>query len=88
MLSREYDLRTLGLARANGRLSPAGEALLAVLRSSGKVRREKSDQGMLTLSRRLCDLLELDRPPFQFSASQRMWSALFEASSVVPVDAR
>jgi hypothetical protein len=88
ILSREYDLRTLGLMDAGGRLNLAGEALLALLRGNGKIQRQKSDRGMLTLNRRLCDLLQLDHPPFQFSDSRTMWSARFEASSIVPDDVR
>jgi hypothetical protein len=81
VLRKEYDLRTLGLADADGRPNAAGVALLAVLREGGKVQKDKTDQAMLALNRRLTDLMQITAPPFQFSAGCKIWSALFEASS-------
>jgi hypothetical protein len=83
VLTREYNLRTLGLADANERPNAAGEALLAVLRGGGKVQRDPRDRAMLEINKRLSDLLQVSGPPFQFSADRKLWSALFEASSAV-----
>jgi hypothetical protein len=83
-LRREYDLRSLGLADEDGRPTPAGDALLAVLRGSGKVERKQSDGAMLTLGGLLSQLMQIDTSPFAFSRAQQEWSALFEASSSVP----
>jgi hypothetical protein len=80
-LRREYDLRTLGLAGEDGRLSAAGQALLAVLRAGGKVQREETDKGMVALGKRLTDLMEITSSPFQFSPGRKLWAALFDASS-------
>jgi hypothetical protein len=83
-LQREYDLRSLGLADADGRPTPAGDALLAVLRGGGKVVRKPSDKGMLALGRLLSDLMQIDTSPFQFTLARQEWSALFAVASVVP----
>jgi hypothetical protein len=83
-LRREYDLRSLGLADEDGRPTPAGDALLAVLRGGGQVRRKPGDRAMLTLGRLLSRLMQIDTSPFAFSRAQQQWSALFEASSGVP----
>jgi hypothetical protein len=80
-VERRYDLRSLGLADEDGNPNTKGEALLAVLRGGGKVRRKSDDKPMLDLGRLLCDLMQIKPPPFQFSASQNKWSALFEATS-------
>jgi hypothetical protein len=87
-IEREYDLRSLGLADENSRPTPVGEALLAVLRSGGKVQRESSDKAMLALGQLLGNLMQIDTPPFQFSSSQNKWAALFEATSIVPQPSR
>jgi hypothetical protein len=79
-IEREYDLRSLGLADEDGKPNPKGEALLAVLRGGGKVRRKSDDRAMLDLGRLLCDLMQINSSPFQFSATQNKWSALFEAT--------
>jgi hypothetical protein len=83
-LEREYDLRSLGLADEDGRPTPAGDALIAVLRGDGKVERNGRDKPMLALGDLLTKLMQIDNSPFQFSQSQQKWSALFEASSKVP----
>ncbi len=79
-LSREYDLPTLGLADSAGHPSAAGQALLAVLRGAGKIRREPTDRAMLALCKRLTELLQLDGSPFEFSPRNK-WSARFTAAS-------
>jgi hypothetical protein len=87
-IEREYDLRSLGLADEDGKPNPTGEALLAILRGGGKVRRKNDDKAMLALGRLLGNLMQIDTPPFQFSSIQNKWSALFEATSIVPQPAR
>jgi hypothetical protein len=79
-VERRYDLRSLDLADEGGKPNPKGEALLAVLRGGGKVRRKSDDRAMLDLGRLLCDLMQINSSPFQFSATQNKWSALFEAT--------
>jgi hypothetical protein len=78
---RRYDLRTLGLADADGQPTPAGAALVAVLRAGGWVRRPATDPGMLALCRFLGRLLQINDSPFQFVRAENRWAALFEASS-------
>jgi hypothetical protein len=80
-VERRYDLRSLGLADEDGNPNTRGEALLAVLRSGGKVRRKSDDKAMLALGKVLGNLMQIRTPPFQFSSSQNKWSALFEATS-------
>jgi hypothetical protein len=87
-IEREYDLRSLGLADEDSNPTPTGEALLAVLRSGGKVQRANSDKAMLALGQVLGNLMQTDTSPFQFSSSQNKWSALFEATSIVSQPAR
>jgi hypothetical protein len=87
-LTREYKLRALGLAGDDGQPDMRGEALIAVLRSGGKVRRSQADRAMLALGPCLCDLMQLEDPPFQFSPVTQVWSALFGASSAVSSDLR
>lgn len=82
-LTREYDLRSLGLADEESNFTPVGEAFLAVLRGGGKIQRKNKDKSMLSLGRHLCDLMQINASPFQFSKAQQIWSALFEASSSV-----
>jgi hypothetical protein len=84
VLKHVYDLRSLRLADADGRPNAAGDALLAVLRGGGKVPKPKNDQAMLSLCRILSDVMQIHESPFQFSAGQKMWSALFEAVSTAP----
>jgi hypothetical protein len=88
VLEREYDLRSLGLADEDSKPTPTGEALLAVLRSGGKIQRKSNDEAMLALGRHLSDLMQINESPFQFSKDQRIWSAFFEASSYVPQPSR
>jgi hypothetical protein len=87
-IERDYDLRSLGLAMQDGSPNPRGSALLAVLRSAGKVRRPSNDEAMLWLGKFLCDFMELREPPFQFSENQGFWITTFEASSHISPDRR
>jgi hypothetical protein len=82
-LQRDYDLRVLGLADAVGHPNPAGEAFLEVLRNGGKVNRPDDDDAMLTLGHSLTGFLQIQHPPFQFVKARCVWSALFDASSLV-----
>jgi hypothetical protein len=88
VVERVYDLRSLGLADEDSNANPVGGALLAVLRGGGKVQRKSNDKAMLALGRRLGNLMQIDTSPFQFSKAHQMWSALFQASSVVPQPVR
>jgi hypothetical protein len=88
MLERQYDLRSIGLADADGNPTPDGEALLAVLRGGGKVQRKSNDKAMLSLSKRLGNLMQIGSSPFQFSKTQLLWSALFDATSSVSQPSR
>jgi hypothetical protein len=81
VVQREYDLCTLGLADIGAEPNATGEALLAILRGAGKVRRESDDEPLLTLCGVLTRLMQIDQPPFQFSYERRMWFSLFDASS-------
>jgi hypothetical protein len=84
VLKREFDLRSLRLADEDNRPNAAGAALLAVLRGGGKVEKPNNDKAMLSLCRILSELMQINKSPFQFAASQKKWSALFEAVSTAP----
>jgi hypothetical protein len=86
--SREFDLRALGLAGDDGAPDATGKLFLKVLRFGGKVARPEGDASMQRLSRKLCEFLQIDGPPFQFSPARRVWSSLFEASSALGNEAR
>ncbi|MBX9624133.1 MAG: hypothetical protein K2X82_10020 [Gemmataceae bacterium] len=80
--SRRHPLRGLGLADAHDATTPAGRALLDVLRSGGAVRRKPTDRGMLALNRRLTDLFGLP-DPFAIDPAAGRWAARFAAASRV-----
>jgi hypothetical protein len=82
-LERDYDLRILGLADAVGHPNAAGEAFLEVLRHGGKVTRPDDDDAMLALGQLLTGFLQIQHPPFQFVKARGVWSALFDANSLV-----
>lgn len=88
LVRREYDVVTLGLATREGKVTDAGDALRAVLRAGGKVKRDDDDEGMLKLCGVLTKVMQISSSPFQFSKSEKKWSALFEASSTVPNERR
>jgi hypothetical protein len=71
----------LGLVGADG--NSAGEALVAILRAEGRVKRPTGDAGLLALGGALTRFFQLTAPPFEFEAKRSEWVAQFEASSVV-----
>jgi hypothetical protein len=76
-----FTLADLGLTGPNP--TPAGEALVAVLRGGGRLSRPTMDKGMLALGDVLTRFFQLEDPPFTFDQRRRQWVAQFEASSVV-----
>lgn len=78
---REFDLISLKLADAKGKPDPQGEALLAVLRGRGVVRRPMDDDAMLKLGGFLCDWTSINDSAFDFAPNDEKWIAKFEASS-------
>jgi hypothetical protein len=79
-----YTLSDLGLARPDGRPDAAGEALLAVLRSGGRVSRPSNDPAMLRLGAALSRFFSIDDPPFEFCQRGRAWLARFVVGSAGP----
>lgn len=75
-----YPVAEVGLTR------PARDALLAVLRAGGTVRRPATDPGMLALGQGLSRFLPVGGPPFEFRRGA--WVAKFEARSLVPASDR
>lgn len=57
------------------------ESLVAVLRANGRVVRDATDPGMLTLGKALTKFFQLTDPPFGFDPNRRLWTAKFEAIS-------
>jgi hypothetical protein len=76
-VTHEYDLLTLGLLDDKEKPSQIGEALLAVLRSEGKLKRSKDDKNMLLLCAYLCRLFSIEDSPFEFRRDE--WLSLFDA---------
>ena len=80
IVERTYDLRTLGLADAQGHPNRAGQALLAILAGNGTVQRKADDKGMLELCGVLNKLLDIDDSPFEFAEISEKWVALFDVN--------
>lgn len=80
--TEEYDLRVLGLADDAGIPTAEGRVLLEFLRNGGKLNRRGDDRDLLRLSQRLRSWMGIDGDAFQFSPSRRLWSAVFECSSL------
>jgi hypothetical protein len=87
-IEREYELRSLGLAMPDGSPDPRGLALLAVLKAGGRVKRNSDDEAMLSLCKFLSNIMQIEGSPFQYSASQGLWIANFEACSHTSPDRR
>jgi hypothetical protein len=92
---RQYNFRTLGLITKDGSADIRGSALLAVLRAGGKVKRNSQDKAMLLLAEFLCNFMQIEEPPFQYSSPSANpteqaghWYAVFEASSAFGRDLR
>jgi hypothetical protein len=77
----EYDLWTLGLLDDDGDPNPTGNALLAVLRAGGGIKRDEEDKAMFKLCGFLSRLTGIDGSPFHFDRRRQEWIPLFEADS-------
>jgi hypothetical protein len=80
-VSEECDLWLLGLVDEDGEPSAAGQALIEVLRSRGRIRRGSNDRALRTLGGLLCGITGIDEPAFRFDHAREEWIAQFEASS-------
>lgn len=79
--SEDYDLRVLGLADDAGNPTAEGRVLVDFLRNGGKLNRRGDDKDLLRLAQRLRSWMGIDGDPFQFSASRRLWNAVFECQT-------
>ena len=80
-VARDYDLRMLGLAAADGRPDARGAALIDVLHAEGAVSRPADDDAMLALGGVLSKLMAgIDGAPFDFASGGQTWVALFQTS--------
>jgi hypothetical protein len=78
-----FSLADLGLTEPDV-LTPAGAALVAVLRAGGRLNRPTTDTGLLALGNVLTRFFQIREPPFTFDQKRRQWVAKFEAMSAVP----
>ena len=84
-VTRDYDLRMLGLADDDGRPDATGAALMDVLRAEGAVSRPADDKAMLALCGALSTLMAgIDGAPFDFASGGHTWVALFQTSCEQP----
>ena len=83
-----FGLVDLGLTGPDGIPTPAGEALVTILRAGGRLKRPTDDEALLALGERLTRFFRLTDPPFDFDTKRRQWVARFEATSTVPASAR
>jgi hypothetical protein len=79
--TRTFRLSDWKLAGAAGSPNPAGAALVAVLRGRGRVRRPRTDPGMLALGKVLTQVFGLDDPPFTFDPATGTWASAFTADT-------
>lgn len=77
-------LADLGLTEPDGTPTPAGAALVALLRARGRLKGRKNTPGLIVLGKALTRFFGIDDPPFTFDPTHGMWVARFEAESVVP----
>jgi hypothetical protein len=87
--SREihYTLADLGLSESE-EFTPAGAALVDLLRAGGRLRRPTDDSAMLALGAALTRFFQFSDPPFEYDEKRRHWVARFDATSVVSVSDR
>lgn len=83
-----YTLADLGLTDAAGDPTPAGAALVALLRTGGRLPRPERAPELLALGQALARFFQLDAPPLDFDRKRGIWVTRFEAASVVPVSDR
>ncbi len=57
-----------------------GQALIAVIKEKGSVRRDARDKYMLSLGNELCELLRINESAFDFDPENNLWTAKFEVS--------
>ncbi len=77
-----YTLADLGLTGPDGTPTPAGAALVAVLRAGGRFECRPNDPAVLALGAALTRFFPLDGPPFTFDPKRHVWVATFEAASL------
>lgn len=87
-VERSYDLRILRLAIRASTPNMLDDALLAVLRGRGQVKRDFRDKAMLSLCKFLCDFMQITECPFQVFEQKGLWCAIFDASSATVPDRR
>jgi hypothetical protein len=80
----QYTLADLGLVAPDGGPTPAGDALIALLRSAGRLCGRPADPAVLALGPALSTFFGLDESPIDYDRPRRAWVARFEAQSVVP----
>jgi hypothetical protein len=74
----DYSLEAMGMTRGNGQITEEGRALLAMLRSGGRLQRPGDDLAILRLGERLRAWSGIEDNPFQFAAAGGLWVARFE----------
>ena len=74
----DYSLEAMGMTRGNGQITGEGKALLAMLRSGGRLHRPGDDLAVLRLGERLRAWSGIEDDPFQFAAAGGLWVARFE----------
>ncbi|MDY3552705.1 hypothetical protein R5W24_001792 [Gemmata sp. JC717] len=77
-------LADLGLTAPDGAPTPAGAALVALLRANGRLKRPRHAPEPLALGKALSQFFGIDAPPFAFDPARGRWVARFEAESLVP----
>jgi hypothetical protein len=80
-LEREYDLRVLGLADAQGSPDARGRALVELLKAAGSLNRKSDDEAMLGLNEHLVAMLDIAEPPFEFNPRGGLWTARFQTDT-------
>ncbi len=79
----EHNLEELDLLGDDGAPTPAGQALLDVLRARRRVKRDRDDRGINELCHRLCRITQIEESPFEFDFGRGEWVPVFAASSEV-----
>lgn len=80
-VSHIYSLGTLGFHPTGAALTKQGNALTALLRGGGRLRRNGDDTAVLKLAEWLRKWTGLSDDPLQFAGNSRLWTAAFECTS-------
>lgn len=80
---RTYSIDDLVPRSSSGKMPAEGVALLALLRSGGRIQRPGDDMAILTLAHRLRQWAGLSQDPLSFSESTATWLASFSCSSAI-----